>query len=287
MVADTAFLPERRPVPDAVRTSTASIIRSRACSGTSLQPAASSRYDGNLQLNPDQIDPTAPTSSASRPATRRSFRRSGGTTTTSPGRTAQFLGLHATARPFRSTTGSSSPRAALRGGAAEPKPAVRGCPAWLRFIFDPDSASRPIRSRSATGFPSRFTTLTASAILAQRINNLLVAVNNGDPSRCRRDDQRGGTIPFNPFLLADQRPVAYMKRTVMSYLDNLIAWGDNLFATDSREALNEATLLYVTASEILGPSPAASPRRRAPTNRTISSNRNSTPSPTRWSTSRT
>ena len=51
--------------------------------------------------------------------------------------------------------------------------------------------------------------------------------------------------PFNPFLLADQRPVAYMKRAVMSYLDNLIAWADNLFSTDSREALNEATLLYV------------------------------------------
>ena len=48
-----------------------------------------------------------------------------------------------------------------------------------------------------------------------------------------------------------------MKSAVMSYLDNLIAWGDNLFATDSREAVNEATLLYVTASEILGPTPSA------------------------------
>ena len=43
----------------------------------------------------------------------------------------------------------------------------------------------------------------------------------------------------------------------MSYLDNLIAWGDNLFSTESREALSEATLLYVIASEILGPQPAA------------------------------
>ena len=37
-----------------------------------------------------------------------------------------------------------------------------------------------------------------------------------------------------------------MKSTVMSYLDNLIARGDNLFSTESREALSEATLLYVT-----------------------------------------
>ena len=48
-----------------------------------------------------------------------------------------------------------------------------------------------------------------------------------------------------------------MKRAVMSYLDNLIGWADNLFSTDSREALNEATLLYVTAAEILGPRPQA------------------------------
>ena len=48
-----------------------------------------------------------------------------------------------------------------------------------------------------------------------------------------------------------------MKSTVMSYLDNLIAWGDNLFASESREALSEATLLYVVASEILGPTPTS------------------------------
>jgi hypothetical protein len=63
--------------------------------------------------------------------------------------------------------------------------------------------------------------------------------------------------PFNPFLLADLRNVAYMKSIVMSYLDNLIAWGDNLFSSESREALSEATLLYVVASEILGPTPIA------------------------------
>ena len=63
--------------------------------------------------------------------------------------------------------------------------------------------------------------------------------------------------PFNPFVLADLRPVAYMKSTVMAYLDNLIGWADNLFASESREALSEATLLYVIASEILGAQPQA------------------------------
>ena len=51
----------------------------------------------------------------------------------------------------------------------------------------------------------------------------------------------------------------------MSYLDNLIAWADNLFSTESREALSEATLLYVIASEILGPQPVAVTPRSTPT----------------------
>jgi hypothetical protein len=126
---------------------------------------------------------------------------------------------------------------------------------WFHYIFDP---TRPGADPAPKRFwiPKPLYDLTSAEILAERINNLLVAVNNGDPNAIaqvtswRRD-------PFNPFLLADQRPVAYMKRTVMSYLDNLIHWADNLFATQSREALSEATLLYVIAAEILGPRPAA------------------------------
>jgi len=126
---------------------------------------------------------------------------------------------------------------------------------WFHYIFDP---TRPGTDPAPKRFwiPKPLYDLTSAQILAQRINNLLLAVNQGDPNAInqvlswRKD-------PFNPFLLADQRPVAYMKRTVMSYLDNLIAWADNLFATESREALSEATLLYVLAAEILGPQPAA------------------------------
>ena len=126
---------------------------------------------------------------------------------------------------------------------------------WFHYIFDP---TRPGNDPAPKRFwiPKPLYDLTSAEILAQRINNLLLAVNQGDPNAINqvlswRQD------PFNPFLLADQRPVAYMKRTVMSYLDNLIAWADNLFASQSREALSEATLLYVLAAEILGPQPAA------------------------------
>jgi hypothetical protein len=126
---------------------------------------------------------------------------------------------------------------------------------WFHYIFDPTrQAPDPAPQRFWITKPLH--DLTSAAILQERINNLLLLVNQGDADalaqvRRWRDD------PFNPFLLADLRPVAYMKTVVMQYLDNLIAWADNLFASDSREALSEATLLYVIASEILGPKPAA------------------------------
>lgn len=127
--------------------------------------------------------------------------------------------------------------------------------AWFHYVFDPTRhGTEPAPKRF--WIPKPLYNLTAGDILASRINNLLLLVNQGDPNavgqvaRWRED-------PFNPFLLADLRPVAYMKAVVMAYLDNLIAWADNLFATDSREALSEATLLYTIASEILGPKPEA------------------------------
>lgn len=127
--------------------------------------------------------------------------------------------------------------------------------AWFHYIFDPTRQSLdPAPKRF--WIPKPLYNLTSAEIQSERINNLLQLVNLGDPdalnqvARWRRD-------PFNPFLLADLRPVAYMKAVVMAYLDNLIAWADNLFATDSREALSEATLLYVIAAEILGPQPVA------------------------------
>ncbi len=67
--------------------------------------------------------------------------------------------------------------------------------------------------------------------------------------------------PFQPWALARHRPTAYMLKTVMAYLDNLIAWGDSLFRQYTIETINEATQLYVTAANILGPKPQAVPKK--------------------------
>ena len=61
--------------------------------------------------------------------------------------------------------------------------------------------------------------------------------------------------PFNPHLIARMRNEAYMKTVAMAYLDNLIAWGDQLFHQDTRESINEATQLYILAGEILASDP--------------------------------
>ncbi|WP_441291589.1 neuraminidase-like domain-containing protein [Sorangium sp. KYC3313] len=63
--------------------------------------------------------------------------------------------------------------------------------------------------------------------------------------------------PFNPHLIARQRLVAYQKSVVMKYLDNLIAWADQLFRLDTIEAINQATQLYILAAELLGDRPEA------------------------------
>ena len=126
---------------------------------------------------------------------------------------------------------------------------------WFNYIFNPSRQSTdPVPERF--WIPKPLHRLTSAQVIAQQINKLLMAVNQGqddavDQVESWRQD------PFNPFLLADMRNAAYMKSAVMSYLDNLIAWADNLFSSESREALSEATLIYVIASEILGPTPVA------------------------------
>ena len=65
--------------------------------------------------------------------------------------------------------------------------------------------------------------------------------------------------PFKPHIIARYRPVAYQKNVVMKYLDNLISWGDMLFKRDTIESINEASLLYMLAYEILGERPKKVP----------------------------
>ncbi|MBL4647814.1 MAG: hypothetical protein JKY13_02490, partial [Gammaproteobacteria bacterium] len=61
--------------------------------------------------------------------------------------------------------------------------------------------------------------------------------------------------PFDPDTLAHFQLGSYQKAIVMRYIDNLIQWGDALFARFTWENNTEATLLYVLANDLLGDEP--------------------------------
>ena len=61
--------------------------------------------------------------------------------------------------------------------------------------------------------------------------------------------------PFDPHAIAALRTVAYRKAIVMSYIDNLLDWGDMLFQQYTMESINEARMLYVLAYDMLGDKP--------------------------------
>jgi hypothetical protein len=130
---------------------------------------------------------------------------------------------------------------------------------WLHYIFDPtDDSPGPTPDRFWRVRPFQKTQVR----LAEEI---MVNLATGADAELRKATITAigewQQAPFRPHLVARFRQSAYMVRTVMAYLDNLIAWGDSLFQQDTRESINEATQHYVLASLILGPRPQRVPSR--------------------------
>ena len=122
---------------------------------------------------------------------------------------------------------------------------------WFHFIFDPtDTQIEAVPQRYWVTRP--FYEQNSEAYRKQRIERLLQQIeDHSDQVRAWKND------PFQPHRIARFRPIAYQKAVVMKYIDNLIAWGDQLFRQDSIESINEATTLYVLAFELLGRRPQA------------------------------
>lgn len=147
---------------------------------------------------------------------------------------------------------------------------------WYHYIFNPTGVEPAMPGGSAMSkfwITKPFFETTNSQYLEQRIENIL-AILAGDENAPNYSaalqtalehqvfDWR--TNPFEPHRIANYRTVAYQKTVFMKYLDNLIAWGDNLFRQDSMESINEATQLYVLAAELLGPRPKKVPPQALP-----------------------
>ncbi|MCB0376315.1 MAG: hypothetical protein KDD04_10385, partial [Sinomicrobium sp.] len=119
---------------------------------------------------------------------------------------------------------------------------------WFHYIFDPTATEglAPQRYWKVKPFYEYHD--------ESNINAILQKMEQGEKAFNRQLNQWMKN-PFKPHVIARLRIVAYMKTVVMKYLDNLIAWGDQLFRRDSIESINEATQLYILAADILGPKP--------------------------------
>jgi hypothetical protein len=130
---------------------------------------------------------------------------------------------------------------------------------WFHYIFDPtDDSDGPTPERFWKVRPFQYTDV-------KKIEEILINLSIGADKTLRADTvssiEAWKNAPFRPHVIARFRQQAYMYKTVMAYLDNLIDWGDSLFRQDTGEAIDEALMLYVLAANILGPRPQAVPKK--------------------------
>src|SRR5271165_5137424 len=145
---------------------------------------------------------------------------------------------------------------------------------WFHLVFDPTSTDTkvppPMRFWKCLAFRNNQQILDINSLL-----QLLSTPNNqglSDAQQAAKATVLTGynamlQDPFQPHAIARTRISAYQWYVVMKYLDNLIAWGDSLFLQDTIETINEATLCYILASNLLGPKPQAMPEQGATTSR--------------------
>ncbi|MCD9025518.1 hypothetical protein [Cohnella silvisoli] len=130
---------------------------------------------------------------------------------------------------------------------------------WFHFIFDPtDSSDGPTPERFWKVKPFQFTEV-------KQIEDILLNLSSDADSKLKDDTISSigawKDAPFRPHLVARFRQTPYMFKAVMAYLDNLIAWGDDLFRQDTGESISEATQIYVLAALILGERPQPVPKK--------------------------
>jgi len=130
---------------------------------------------------------------------------------------------------------------------------------WFHYLFDPtDDSDGPTPERFWKVRPFQYTDVN-------KIEEIMVNLATGADEDLRNETIRSIEVwkdaPFRPHVIARYRQQAYMYKTVMAYLDNLIAWGDSLFRQDTGEAIDEAMMVYVLAANILGPRPQPVPKK--------------------------
>ena len=134
---------------------------------------------------------------------------------------------------------------------------------WYHYIFDPTEASTSSDPAPQCFWRTApFNKALAADFQAEQLQNLLRSLAAGTPDpELHAQIREWRSNPFSPHLIARMRRTTYPKTVVMKYIDNLIAWGDQLFRQDTIESINEATQLYLMAAGILGRRPEKIPAR--------------------------
>jgi hypothetical protein len=141
---------------------------------------------------------------------------------------------------------------------------------WFHYIFDPTATVDP-NDPLTSKVPQRYWQTrplyeTAAGLPIQELMKLL-SYDGTDPmvqqlkSDLDRQVQTWVHNAFKPDVVARLRPAAYQKAVVMRYLENLLAWGDELFRQDTMESITEAAHLYILTGAILGRRPDVVPPR--------------------------
>lgn len=133
---------------------------------------------------------------------------------------------------------------------------------WYHYIFDPtcniDASGSISHSRQRFWRFRPFYDAAGAAISS--VDDLLMQIHLGN-SAALDQLQVWMDNPFKPHVIARMRVLSYMKNVVMCYMDNLIAWADQLYRQDTIETINQATNLYIVVANILGDRPQEVPKR--------------------------
>lgn len=142
---------------------------------------------------------------------------------------------------------------------------------WFEYIFVPSGVLLDPPNPTPDPVPKRYWVTKPFAQMqdyaSEQIDQLMQLINSRDPT-LEQEVADWRQDPFDPDLIAQFRQVAYQRAIVMKYLDNLIRWGDQLFAQFTLESVNLATQFYVLAAELLGPRPEIVPPLTQPAAKT-------------------
>ena len=128
---------------------------------------------------------------------------------------------------------------------------------WFHFLFNPTIAAK---DQKDYWIPKPFKWEIDNQI--KNIEEILT--DSEEEAELELQIENWAVNPFEPHAVARFRIVAYMRSTVMKYIDNIIDWGDHLFNKDTIESINEATQLYILAGNLLGKKPYNIPARKRP-----------------------